>query len=51
MAYRQRAPALDLRPLKGNLLGSVCGLRLWNWPIIFGFVGKDGDAVDYEDYH
>jgi proteic killer suppression protein len=22
-----------------------------NWRVTFAFVGKDADAVDYEDYH
>ena len=44
-------PALDLRPLKGNQRGRWAVSVSGNWRITFGFVGKDGDAVDYEDYH
>ena len=48
-------PGLSLHELVGNRKGhrkgawavSVSG----NWRVTFKFVGKDADAVDYEDYH
>lgn len=44
-------PGLDLHPLKGNQRGRWAVSVSGNWRITFGFVGKDADAVDYEDYH
>jgi toxin HigB-1 len=44
-------PGLDLHPLKGNQRGRWAVSVSGNWRITFGFVGKDVDAVDYEDYH
>ncbi len=32
---------------QGHVAVSVSG----NWRVTFTFVGKDADAVDYEDYH
>jgi proteic killer suppression protein len=44
-------PHFRLHPLRGDLTGywsvSVSG----NWRIIFRFVGKDVELVDYLDYH
>jgi proteic killer suppression protein len=44
-------PGLDLHPLKGNQRGRWAVSVSGNWRITFGFLGKDADAVDYEDYH
>lgn len=44
-------PGLDLHPLKGDRKGSWAVSVSGNWRITFRFVGKDADAVDYEDYH
>ena len=44
-------PGLDLHPLKGNQRGRWAVSVSGNWRITFGFVGKDANAVDYEDYH
>ena len=44
-------PGLDFHPLKGNQRGRWAVSVSGNWRITFGFVGKDVDAVDYEDYH
>ena len=44
-------PGLELHPLKGNQRGRWAVSVSGNWRITFGFVGKDADAVDYEDYH
>lgn len=44
-------PGLDLHPLKGNQRSRWAVSVSGNWRITFGFVGKDADAVDYEDYH
>ena len=44
-------PGLDLHPLKGNQRGRWAVSVSGNWRITFGFVGKDADAMDYEDYH
>ena len=44
-------PGLALHPLKGNQTGRWAVSVSGNWRITFEFVGKDADAVDYEDYH
>ena len=44
-------PGLTLHPLKGNRKGTWAVSVSGSWRITFRFVGKDVDAVDYEDYH
>ena len=44
-------PGLVLHPLKGNRKGTWAVRVTGNWRITFSFVGKDANAVDYEDYH
>jgi toxin HigB-1 len=44
-------PGLALHPLKGSRKGTWAVRVSGNWRITFTFVGKDADAVDYEDYH
>ena len=44
-------PGLDLHLLKGDRKGTWAVKVSGNWRITFTFVGKDADAVDYEDYH
>lgn len=44
-------PGLDLHPLKGDRKGAWAVSVSGNWRLTFRFVGKDADAVDYEDYH
>ncbi len=44
-------PGLALHPLKGGRKGTWVVSVSGNWRITFRFVGKDADAVDYEDYH
>jgi proteic killer suppression protein len=44
-------PGLVLHPLKGNRKGTGSVRVSGNWRVTFVFVGKDADAVDYEDYH
>jgi proteic killer suppression protein len=44
-------PGLELHPLKGNQRGRWAVSVSGNWRITFKFVGKDANAVDYEDYH
>lgn len=44
-------PGLDFHPLKGDRKGEWAVSVSGNWRITFRFVGKDADAVDYEDYH
>jgi toxin HigB-1 len=44
-------PGLNLHPLKGDRKGAWAVSVSGNWRITFRFVGKDADAVDYEDYH
>lgn len=46
-----RLPGLDLHPLKGERKGTWAVKVSGNWRVTFGFVGKDADQVDYEDYH
>ena len=42
-------PGLDLHPLKGQRKETWAVKVSGNWRITFTFVGKDADAVDYED--
>ena len=44
-------PGLDLHPLKGDQRGRWAVKVSGNWRLTFGFVGKDVEKVDYEDYH
>ena len=44
-------PGLSLHQLKGNRKGTWAVKVSGNWRVTFVFVGKDADAVDYEDYH
>ena len=44
-------PGLGLHPLKGDRKGVWAVKVSGNWRLTFTFVGKDADAVDYEDYH
>lgn len=44
-------PGLNLHPLKGNRKGAWAVFVSGNWRVTFRFIGKDADAVDYEDYH
>ena len=44
-------PGLVLHPLKGNRKGTWAVRVSGNWRVTFTFVGKDANAVDYEDYH
>ena len=42
---------LELHELKGPRKGTWAVKVSGNWRVTFGFVGKDPDNVDYEDYH
>ena len=44
-------PGLKLHPLKGDRKGTWAVAVTGNWRVTFRFVGKDADAVDFEDYH
>ena len=44
-------PGLDLHPLKGKRKGTWAVSVSGNWRVTFKFVGKDAEAVDYENYH
>ena len=44
-------PGLALHPLKGDRKGTWGVAVSGTWRVTFGFVGKDAEAVDYEDYH
>jgi len=44
-------PGLNLHPLKGERKGTWSVSVSGNWRVTFRFVGKEADAVDYEDYH
>ena len=37
--------------LKGDRKGTWAVSVSGNWWVTFKFVGKDADAVEYEDYH
>jgi len=44
-------PGLDLHELGGARKGTWAVKVSGNWRVTFGFVGKDVEDVDYEDYH
>jgi proteic killer suppression protein len=44
-------PGLRLHGLTGHRAGTWAVWVSGNWRITFKFIGKDADAVDYEDYH
>jgi toxin HigB-1 len=44
-------PGLRLHRLVGDRKGTWAVSVSGNWRVTFRFVGKDADAVDYEDYH
>lgn len=44
-------PGLNLHPLKGGQRGRWAVKVSGNWRVTFAFLGKDAEAVDYEDYH
>jgi len=44
-------PGLALHPLRGGRKGTWAVSVSGNWRVTFRFVGKEADAVDYEDYH
>lgn len=44
-------PGLGFHPLAGDRQGYSAVKVSGNWRITFRFLGKDADAVDYEDYH
>ena len=44
-------PGLSLHSLGGDRKGTWAVSVSGNWRVTFKFVGKDADAVDYEDYH
>jgi toxin HigB-1 len=44
-------PGLSLHPLKGDRKGTWAVKVSGSWRVTFTFVGKDADAVGYEDYH
>ncbi len=44
-------PGLKLHELKGRRRGDWSIWVSGNWRVTFRFVGRDAEAVDYEDYH
>jgi toxin HigB-1 len=44
-------PGLRLHRLVGDRKGTWAVSVSGDWRVTFRFVGKDADAVDYEDYH
>ncbi len=44
-------PGLKLHPLVGDRKGTWAVSVSGNWRVTFQFIGKEADAVDYEDYH
>jgi proteic killer suppression protein len=44
-------PGLKLHQLGGDRKGTWAVSVSGNWRMTFQFLGKDADAVDYEDYH
>jgi toxin HigB-1 len=50
-AHDMALPGLSLHPLKGDRKGTWAVKVSGNWRVTFIFVGKDANAVDYEDYH
>jgi proteic killer suppression protein len=48
--HRRHEPA-RVGALSGESSGYLGSKVSRNWRVTFVFVGKDADAVDYEDYH
>jgi proteic killer suppression protein len=44
-------PGLGLHELQGARKGTWAVKVSGNWRVTFGFLGKDAERVDYEDYH
>ena len=44
-------PGLRLHQLVGDRKGTWAVSVSGNWRVTFQFIGKDADAVDYEDHH
>jgi toxin HigB-1 len=44
-------PGLGLHELLGSRTGTWAVKVSGNWRVTFGFIGKDAERVDYEDYH
>jgi len=44
-------PGLGLHELSGERKGDWAVKVSGNWRVTFRFIGKDAEAVDYEDYH
>jgi proteic killer suppression protein len=44
-------PGLGLHERQGARKGTWAVKVSGNWRVTFGFVGKDAERVDYEDYH
>ena len=44
-------PGLGLHELQGARKGTWAVTVSGNWRVTFGFIGKDAERVDYEDYH
>ncbi len=44
-------PGLKLHRLVGDRKGTWAVSVSGNWRVTFQFIGKDADAIDYEDYH
>ena len=44
-------PGLGLHELQGPRKGTWAVTVSGNWRVTFGFIGKDAERVDYEDYH
>jgi proteic killer suppression protein len=44
-------PGLGLHELSGDRQGDWAVKVRGSWRVTFRLVGKDADAVDYEDYH
>ena len=44
-------PGLGLHEFHGPRKGTWAVTVSGNWPVTFGFAGKDADRVDYEEYH
>jgi proteic killer suppression protein len=44
-------PGLSFHELVGDRKGTWAVSVSGNWRVTFRFVGKDADAVNYEDYH
>ena len=46
-----KLPGLHLHPLKGDQRGRWAVKVSGNWRVTFGFIEKDVEKIDYEDYH